>query len=209
MSPLSLYFAENDVRSSTHMNFDCASSCASTSSEFSLRSSISTTSSIMKKRGSKNYNTSKGDRYGRKVSFYKSVKVHPVLHLKDYTKEEFCATWCSKSEIAAIRQAIYKTIKEMEAISSSSRSITAKTRGQLHNQFRGLEFRTRKGKSMKGESRKLANSIVLQEQERQRKSGICDQDYLALLYKQQSRLSIVMAQEIAMDDEEYINIAEQ
>ena len=62
---------------------------------------------------------------------------------------------------------------------------------------------------MKGESRKLANSIVLQEQERQRKSGICDQDYLALLYKQQSRLSIVMAQEIAMDDEEYINIAEQ
>ena len=59
---------------------------------------------------------------------------------------------------------------------------------------------------MKGESRMLSKSIVLQEQKRQRKLNISDPDYLALLYKQNSQISKVVAQEMAMDDEEFVSV---
>ena len=172
-----------------------SSSCSST---VSTRS----TTSLPSKRESEV--SQRNTRKGKSVSFHKSVRVQPVLHVKDYTKEEFAATWYSKSEIVAIRDVIVKAIKEMEAGGAT----TAETkRAQfLHNRFRGLETRTAKGSSMKGESRMLSKTVVLQEQKRQRQLNISDPDYLALLYKQNSQISKVMAQEMAMDDEEFVSL---
>ena len=175
---------------------DSASSCSSTVSTSSTRS-------LLSKRVTENSRRN-NIRSGKSVSFHKSVKVQPVLHVKDYTKEEFAATWYSKSEIGAIRDVIMKAIKEMEA--GGATTAEAKRAQFLHNRFRGLEARTAKGSSMKGESRMLSKSIVLQEQKRQRKLNISDPDYLALLYKQNSQISKVVAQEMAMDDEEFVSV---
>ena len=69
---------------------------------------------------------------------------------------------------------------------------------------RGLESKTTDGSQQRSQNKKLARKVVLDEQKRQAKAGKVDPSYIAYLYKESTHLSLLMAQEIAMEDEEFV-----
>ena len=69
---------------------------------------------------------------------------------------------------------------------------------------RGLESKTTDGSQQRSQNKKLARKVVLDEQKRQAKTGKVDPSYISYLYKESTHLSLLMAQEIAMEDEEFV-----
>ena len=171
------------------------------SSEFSVssRSSLNSTKSALKK-NSRRRSRSSINQPPKSVTFNKSVKVRPVLHCKDYTKAELNASFYNQYEISAIRTAMKFAAKALEEGTIQRHDVDD------NEQFciRGLESRTQKGHVQRSNNKKESRRIVLVEQRRQKQSGKFDPSYISYLYKESTRISLLMAQEIAMEDEAFV-----
>ena len=119
----------------------------------------------------------------RSVSFFPSVRVHPTLHVKNYTKQELEATWFTQSEFVTMRANVKDAVANMKSQSC----------------IRGLECRTKQGSYMRFESRETSMNVVLMEQRRQQSLGIVDVQQLSRVYKQCTHVSVIMAHELAME----------
>ena len=184
------------------------------SSEFSVssRSSLNSTKSALKKKSSsrRRSRSSMISQPPKSVTFNKSVKVRPVLHCKDYTKAELTASFYSQYEISAIRTAMKFAAKALEKQQQQQAGAAIKERHNVvtddndHFCIRGLEFRTQSGHQQRSNNKKESRRIVLVEQRRQKQSGKSDPSYISYLYKESTRISLLMAQEIAMEDEAFV-----
>ena len=93
------------------------------------------------------------------------------------------ATWYTPSEFIAMKANVKEAVANMKS--------------QVC--IRGLECRTKQGSYMRFESRETSLNVVLMEQRRQQCLGIVDVQQLSRVYKQSTHVSVVMAQELAME----------
>jgi hypothetical protein len=97
------------------------------------------------------------ERKRKQVAFVGYVRVRGILHIDDYTDEEFFSTWYDPEDMKLITQDIRQTLAKMES-------------GELveddeHFCRRGVESRTKHGASIKKQIRLAARNAVLDEQE--------------------------------------------
>jgi hypothetical protein len=109
----------------------------------------------------------------RHVSMNERVKVKLVLHLDDYTDEEFDACYYSPDEIAEIRQDVLRTVRLIEDEAEMDHEKYCRL---------GLERCTRKAKAERLLNRTTALVAVLQERSFQRWDGVKN-EYMLLVNK--------------------------
>jgi len=103
----------------------------------------------------------------RKVRFVLSSNtVQTMLHVKDMSDEDIEATWYQPDEMTAIKKDLITIIKRVmkgERFEETSKQT-----------FRGLEIRTKEGALKRQNNKTMAVMAVLQEQARQIRKGIRD-----------------------------------
>jgi hypothetical protein len=97
------------------------------------------------------------ERKRKQVTFAPYVRVKPILHIDDYSDEEFFSTWYGPEDMKQITQDIRQTLAKME---ESGELI----QDDEHFCRRGLESRTTKGARMKQHIRLAAKNAVLDKQ---------------------------------------------
>ena len=107
----------------------------------------------------------------RKVSFNSNVACLLVLHLNDYTNDEFQASFYSPEEIQRIRQEVRDTLDEMKQGNKLDETKHCR---------RGLECKTPAGLQRRNHNKRTTRKAVLQIQEEQfAEWGDCDPEQLA------------------------------
>lgn len=113
----------------------------------------------------------------KRVSFAPTIKVRPIISLSAYTEYEKAVTWYSAEESEKIQVSASKLIMFMESGQTSHRNKKYCTRG--------LEGHTQNGYKNKMMNRLATVSLVLDEQDRQkREHGAVDHDLIASAYHQ-------------------------
>lgn len=105
---------------------------------------------------------------------------------------EKAATWFSSSEFQNIAQSCCLQIQKLN---QGERLIEKKYSG------RGLESDTKSGLRSKLRNRQLAQRIVLEEQDRQRRDGVREPEYLAYLYHSATSSCQVWANVVGLSDQ--------
>ena len=129
----------------------------------------------------------------KRVSFYRKVRVIPVLHKDDYSESEISATWFRPTDLMRIKLEIQFTLAEIQRgfrLDDDDDIITC----------RGIEYRTRDGKELRARNKADGLQAVLREQELQRKGNFDDQDCIAREYKNATYICQITAQAIGRAD---------
>jgi hypothetical protein len=109
------------------------------------------------------------------VTFHPGVFVRECLHITNYSFEERLLCWYTRREFQVMKMEYYPIVQKLSAGTWNEEDETEES-------VRGLEWKTREA-AMKRKMNKLnALMSVLDEQERQRYSGLRDDDALALGY---------------------------
>jgi hypothetical protein len=109
-----------------------------------------------------------------KVVFTEMVTVTHVLHLEDFTDEEFKASFYDVTELESIKTELNLTAELVEV-------------GDLHNDTseycrRGTEYRTGQGARRRISNKHVGRDAVLDEQDVQWEDGVFDPDAIAGRY---------------------------
>jgi hypothetical protein len=131
---------------------------------------------------------------GKSVSFSPIVRFKPVKHINDYSDRDFFAIWYVQQDLDDIFDHCVETVRMM-------------VRGDRLMEedgfsVRGLEYKTPKGARARKESKANAMKIVLEEQERQARTGHEDRDLLARLYRDAAQDTRRVSRLVALKDEE-------
>ena len=129
----------------------------------------------------------------KQVKFSEMVLVRSTIHLNDMTEEEIAQSWITRKEMDEIRKAIVLEIKYL-SFGLNSPGTTK----------RGLEYKTGKGSAKRKANRERALDAVLDEQDLQSLSMICDPENLRNVYLEVSQQCQFEAHELAMVDEREI-----
>jgi hypothetical protein len=127
----------------------------------------------------------------KSVRFEDQVKVRRTIARNAYTVRERRACWFTQEENNRILKSNLKLVQKMnEDCDAIERRYCV----------RGLERHTRIGNIVRQESRSDAKIAVLDEQERQRQTGIIDEKSIASIYNARTSSSQLWAQVIGMQD---------
>jgi hypothetical protein len=133
----------------------------------------------------------------RQVKFSEMVLVRSTIHLNDMTEEEITRSWFTRKEMHEIRKFIIFELKFL----SSGLDLPGTS-------LRGLEYKSGKGAMKKKLNRERALDAVLDEQDLQSLSMICDPENLRNVYLEVSQQCQIEAHELAMTDEQEIKLME-
>jgi hypothetical protein len=138
------------------------------------------------------------------VSFKSTATVYPVLHHKDYTKEEWDATWYNSRECKKMKKSIQSDLRRMVHHKSSYPEKNGK-KEKRRSSFcsRGLESYAEPGLTKKRQRRRVAIDSVLDIQALQRsKHGkLNDEKSIAVIYAGCSLESKQVARFMGIADE--------
>lgn len=168
--------------------------CSSSPEIDALLSIVShTTSKIAADFGTTSPFTPEGARREKKrVSIETRVQVRPTISRNDITPEECNATWYSKEEYSKITESCVKQIHKLN-------------RGELLKGkkycARGLEAHTNTRSLAKSMNRSLVYEAVLEEQDRQMRDGIVQDDALKRVYHAASSSSQLWAHVVGLQDQ--------
>jgi hypothetical protein len=119
------------------------------------------------------------------VSFKSTATVYPVLHHKDYTKEEWDATWYNSTECKKMKKSIQSDLRHMVCHKSSHPGKDGKKENR-HSFFcsRGLESYAEPGLTKKRRQRRVAiNSVLdIQALQRNKHDKLNDEKSIAVIY---------------------------
>jgi hypothetical protein len=127
----------------------------------------------------------------KSVSFKSTVRVHPVIHANNYTSREIKACWFSKKELSRSQskaRALVKLMKEGEV------------EDNVEICFRGLEHFAPHKVAAKTERRQASIDKVLEAQAQQMSQDICDEQLIAVAYKEVTEISAMLARVMAAKD---------
>lgn len=115
----------------------------------------------------------------RTVRFAPLVMKKAIKHHKDYTEEEFFATWLSQAELSDILQHCVLTVKR------TVRGLSV----EEHDGYciRGLEYKTPSGSKSRKANKSQGCQAVLEEQTRQREKGLKQPARLAKVYREATK----------------------
>ena len=130
----------------------------------------------------------------KSVSFHSIVRASKVLHINNYTDEEIEATWYSDSDYAMMKADNRYTAQLF---------VSGMVQGD-DDQYcrRGLESYTPDGSRRRKSNRAAATAAVLDEQDEQFDEGVFEPEYIAQVYKFESEHCQVLANTIALADQE-------
>ncbi len=140
---------------------------------------------------------SRARRETRRVSIDDRVGVQVTIPRDDISPEEYNATWYSHEEYGTISQSCCKQISKLN-------------RGELLKDkkycARGLESHTHTQSLAKRMNRSLAYQAVLEEQDRQYREGILNDDALACIYHAANSGCQLWANVVGLDDQKEADI---
>ena len=153
------------------------------------------------------YSSLQGSHRAKSVSFAPIAQMVRVLHVNDYTDEEYYNTWYSHMEYMIFKADIRRTI-EATSEDDGSRQVSENDRGCL----RGLETRTFEASQRKQQKRRTVVTAVLREQVSQLRDGIinprrlaevtreltCDCQLTAHLVGMQDQRSVYLQQSVSL-----------
>ncbi len=126
------------------------------------------------------------------VVFSEQVCVRLTIPRHDISPQDQKILWYSKEDYDEISSACSKQIKKLD-------------RGKILKDkkycARGLESNTRMASVAKAMNRSLTQKIVFEEQDRQRREGVQEEEYLAYLYHSASSSSQLWANAVGMTDQ--------
>jgi hypothetical protein len=128
-----------------------------------------------------------------KVVFTEMVTVTHVLHLEDFTDEEFKASFYDITELESIKTELNLTAELVEV-------------GDLHNDIseycrRGTEYRTGQGARRRISNKHVGRDAVLDEQDVQWEDGVFDPDAIAGIYAAATWRCQIEVHRLALQDE--------
>ena len=129
------------------------------------------------------------------VMFHPLVKVHPIIHINEYTEQEITTCWITNEEYNASNKQRSKEVKLLQQ--------GIKLRDKKYCS-RGIESCTRSGSFKKYMARQRAIGCVLTEQSIQNMNGIRDDDMLAHIYHCYTVKCSIDAQETGLRDREAV-----
>ncbi|KAL3911751.1 MAG: hypothetical protein SGILL_007158 [Bacillariaceae sp.] len=121
----------------------------------------------------------------KKVSFAPTAWVLEVLHVKDYTPEEYQATWYTSAESKQMRKDRRETVKYMETLNKDWDFVGDQQEDFTNDAsecFRGLEGKTKKVQKRRHMDQTAAQWAVLDEQDEQWVRKVIEPDAIASLY---------------------------
>ncbi len=128
----------------------------------------------------------------KRVSFRRDVKCFYVLHLNDYTNDEMEASFLTPEDMTRIRQDIQCTIEKVQNDVSLDENKYC---------MRGLEYKTPEGARQRFHLKRTSRETVLREQELQySRTGVCDQEILASIYRDCTHEARVSANIVGFSD---------
>jgi hypothetical protein len=125
------------------------------------------------------------------VSFAESVKVRTTINRSDYSNEERRACFYSNEENHEIQKKSLRIVEKMEGGCPISMSKYC---------TRGLEKHTRLTGSLRLRNRFDSLQAVLNEQERQRMNGVCDDEIISRVYAAVTSSCQLWAHRVALCD---------
>ena len=129
------------------------------------------------------------------VMFHPLVKVHPIIHINEYTEQEITTCWITNEEYNASNKQRSKEVKLLQQ--------GIKLRDKKYCS-RGIESCTRSGSFKKYMARQRAIGCVLTEQSIQNMNGIGDDDMLAHIYHCYTVKCSIDAHETGLRDREAV-----
>jgi hypothetical protein len=143
----------------------------------------------------------------RGVTFSSRVLVRNSLTLSRYTAEEVGACYYNIDDFARMRTEIRDIVSQMDEKqqAQSGSSSLQETDDIMVICTRGLEFHTEKGGDMRRKHRKIAYAAVFEEQDRQFKASIVDEEKMALIYCKSTMDSKAQAYMMGLSDKNQSN----
>jgi hypothetical protein len=127
----------------------------------------------------------------KSVSFSESARMRQYIHINNFSLKEIEASWFTKAELSQSRKEVVYTIELMTSGEDIDESKYC---------TRGLECRTPQGAAIKNQKKIAAWDRVMEEQHKQYRMGINDEDSLAMVYIQCSFSCQVSAAVLAASD---------
>lgn len=128
----------------------------------------------------------------KRVTFNEQVHNYFTISLQDISPTEHEASWYTKAEYREINKSSCREIKNLD-------------RGKIFKDkkycSRGLESHTRMGSLAKRMNYTLSHKVVFDEQARQHREGIREEEYLAYLYHSVCSSSQLWANVVALSDQ--------
>lgn len=128
----------------------------------------------------------------KKVKFNQRVSICFTIPLHDISPQEVKAAWYTNDELAQVMQSCCKQIQKLDR---------GKRLKDVKYCARGLESDTRLASLIKKKNRSLAYKVVLEEQDRQRREGVQEAEYLAYLYHCVTSSCQLWANTVGMTDQ--------
>ena len=128
----------------------------------------------------------------KRVVFCEQVSIYYTISREDILPVEQAAAWFSALELQTIAQSCCLQIQKL----NRGKRLTEK-----EYCGRGLESDTKSGLRTKLRNRQLAQNIVLEEQDRQRREGVREPEYLAYLYHSATSSCQVWANVVGLSDQ--------
>jgi hypothetical protein len=140
----------------------------------------------------------------KKVAFETTMRVHPTLHVNDYTDAELNASWYSPSEYKTIKSQIQLILSKFDQVEHHFRPNFSRHTDARHPALRGLESLTKSGAIAKKLRRQEAIGGVLAEQRRQYEQygEIRDFHRLANVFSEYTQISNRVARRLGITDEQ-------
>jgi murein L,D-transpeptidase YcbB/YkuD len=112
------------------------------------------------------------------VRFAQEDEVFEHLHLNEYSQEDINATWYRPHEFRQVKSQVHELAGQLEQF--QRQGLATETEAYT---MRGLEIRTEEGGMRRSSNKREAYAAVLEEQQRQWRSGRQDPDRIAAAYQ--------------------------
>lgn len=133
----------------------------------------------------------------KSVSFFPGVSVREVLHVNDYTDEEMILTWYRGEDYQKIKMSFYHVVQKI-----SSGCWLGDTDQETS---RGLEYRHIEGSNRRKTNKLNGLMAVLDEQEKQWRDGLEDDESIASVYLKVTADCAQSAHELGKRDEQDVH----
>jgi hypothetical protein len=117
----------------------------------------------------------------------------PIVHIDDMDEADIHETWYEKRDYTAIKKSVIPIIQKF----ANGEKIAETNKQSL----RGLEYRTREGTLLRQNLRLAALTAVMNEQDRQWKEGVQDDERLAKVYRDLTSHCQEESRALALKDE--------
>jgi hypothetical protein len=137
--------------------------------------------------------TCRSDIQEKRVTFCMTAIIVDTLHVKDYTTEEWRATWYTAQEMNGLKKKRRDVLRRMDQLNKDWDVYDGTDDGD--ECFRGLEGKTQLIRRRRHVEHKAAAAAVLDEQDEQYSRGLLDHSYIAYLYEMHTRHNMERARQ--------------